>query len=94
VTASSVASPRPSLDLFFALRGGKGATGIVTAVEFDMVHLPTFYGGAVYFDGADSAGVIERWRDWSENLPEQATTSFVLSNCPTCPASRPPWRAA
>jgi FAD/FMN-containing dehydrogenase len=87
-------TPTEHPDLFFALRGGKGATAIVTAVEFDLVHLPTFYGGSVYFDGADSARVIEPWRDWSENLPEQATTSFVLSNCPTCPASRPLWRAA
>jgi FAD/FMN-containing dehydrogenase len=49
-------------DLFFALRGGKGAGGIVTAVEFDLLTLSTFYGGAVYFDGADVPAVIDRWR--------------------------------
>ena len=57
------------------------------------MHLPTFYGGAVYFDGADAARVIERWRDWSANLPEQATTSFVLFQLPDDarrPASRWP----
>ena len=82
-------TPTEHPDLFFALRGGKGATAIVTAVEFDLVHLPTFYGGAVYFDGADSARVIERWRDWSENLPEQATTSFVLFQLPDMPGVPP-----
>ena len=82
-------TPTEHPDLFFALRGGKGATAIVTAVEFDLVHLPTFYGGAVYFDGADSARVIERWRDWSEKLPEQATTSFVLFQLPDMPGVPP-----
>ena len=60
-------TPTEHPDLFFALRGGKGAAGIVTAVEFDLVHLPTFYGGAVYFDGADAAAVIDRWRGWSDD---------------------------
>jgi hypothetical protein len=83
-------SPSEHPDLFFALRGGKGAAGIVTAVEFDLVHLPTFYGGAVYFDGADAPAIIDRWRDWSEALPEQATTSFVLLQLPELPEIPPP----
>jgi FAD/FMN-containing dehydrogenase len=76
-------------DLFFALRGGKGAAGIVTAVEFDLVPLPRFYGGALYFDGADAAAVIERWRAWSEALPEAATTSFALFRLPPIPGVPP-----
>jgi FAD binding domain len=83
-------TPTQHPDLFFALRGGKGAAGIITAVEFDLVHLPTFYGGAVYFDGADAAAVIARWRDWSADLPEQATTSFVLFQLPSLPEVPPP----
>lgn len=78
-------TPTEHPDLFFALRGGKGATGIVTAVEFDMVHLPRFYGGAVYFDGADAERVIDRWRQWSATLAEAATTSFVLFQLPDAP---------
>ena len=62
----------------------------MTAVEFDMVHLPTFYGGAVYFDGDDAAAVIDRWRDWSATLPEQATTSFALFQLPAMPGVPPP----
>ncbi|HET6987640.1 MAG TPA: FAD-binding protein, partial [Kribbella sp.] len=82
-------TPTEHPDLFFALRGGKGATAIVTAVEFDLVHLPTFYGGAVYFDGADAERVIDHWRHWSESLPEQATTSFVLFQLPDMPGVPP-----
>ena len=36
--------------LFWALRGGKGALGVVTAVEFDLVPLAEIFGGCLYFD--------------------------------------------
>ena len=82
-------TPTRHAELFAALRGGKGATGIVTAVEFDLVRLPEFYGGAVYFDGADAAAVVERWRRWSAALPEAGTTSFVLFQLPPLPEVPP-----
>jgi hypothetical protein len=83
-------TPTEYPDLFFALRGGKGAAGIVTAMEFDLIHLPTFYGGAVYFDGADAAAVIDRWRGWADELPELGTTSFVIFQLPPLPEIPPP----
>jgi hypothetical protein len=76
-------------DLFFALRGGKGVGGIVTAVEFDLLPVPTFYGGAIYFGGADIPVVIDRWRSWSATLPEAATTSFVILQLPDAPGFPP-----
>lgn len=69
-------------DLFMALRGGKGAAGIVTAVELDLFRLPSFYGGALYFDGDDAARVISAWRGWAELLPSRGNTSFVLLRLP------------
>jgi FAD binding domain len=83
-------TPTEYPDLYFALRGGKGAAGIVTALEFDLVHMPTFYGGAIYFDGADAATVIDRWRGWADELPEQGTTSFVIFQLPPMPDVPPP----
>lgn len=82
-------TPTQHPDLFFALRGGKGAVAIITAVEFDLLPLPEFYGGAVYFDGADAAAVIDRWRHWSAQLPEEGTTSFVLFQLPPLPIVPP-----
>jgi FAD/FMN-containing dehydrogenase len=76
------ATPTEHPDLFFGLRGGKGMLGIVTAVEFDLVEQPTFYGGSLWFDGDDAATVIERWLHWSEDLPELATTSIALFQLP------------
>lgn len=84
------ATPTRHPELFFALRGGKGMLGIVTAIEFDLVHQPMFYGGSLWFDGADAATVIERWRAWSEDLPELGTTSFALFQMPELPGVPPP----
>ncbi len=82
-------TPEERPDLFFALRGGKGAAGVVTAIEFDLLPLPSFYGGAVYFAGGDAPQIIDRWRSWSRALPEQATTSFALLQLPPGAAAPP-----
>jgi FAD/FMN-containing dehydrogenase len=83
-------TPTEHPELFFGLRGGKGMLGIVTAIEFDMVHQPTFYGGSLWFDGNDAATVIERWLHWSDELPELATTSIALFQLPEMPDVPPP----
>ncbi|WP_308123657.1 FAD-binding oxidoreductase [Modestobacter marinus] len=83
-------TPTEHPDLFWALRGGKGTTGIVTAVEFDLLRMSTFYGGAIYFDGADTARVVEAWRHWSATLPEEGTTSFVIFQLPPLEFVPPP----
>ena len=83
-------TPTEHPELFFALRGAKGMLGIVTAIEFDLVHQPTFYGGSLWFDGDDAAAVIERWLHWSEDLPELATTSIALFQLPAMPDVPPP----
>jgi hypothetical protein len=64
--------------------------GIVTAIELDLVALPRFYGGAVYFDGADARTVLETWRTWCADLPEQATTSAAVLQLPPLPGVPPP----
>jgi hypothetical protein len=83
------ATPTENPDLFWALRGGKGTAGIVTAVEFDLVHLATFYGGSVWFDAADAPRVIQAWRIWADELPEAGTTSFGLFQLPPLPGVPP-----
>jgi FAD/FMN-containing dehydrogenase len=72
-------------DLFWALKGGKGALGVVTAVEFDLLPLPTLLAGALYFDGGDSAAVLRTWASWCTALPEAATTSVAILRLPPMP---------
>src|SRR5690606_18447476 len=48
------ATPHENADLFWGLRGGKATLGIVVGAEIDLLPIPEFYGGAVYFDGPDT----------------------------------------
>lgn len=79
------ATPDEEPELFWGVRGGKGALGIVTALEFDLVPVSEFYGGAVYFDGADADAVLHTWAVWCRTLPEEATTSVALLRLPPMP---------
>jgi FAD/FMN-containing dehydrogenase len=79
----STATEHP--DLFWGLRGGKGALGIVTAIEFDLLPIPQLYAGALYFGGADAAAVVGTWSRWCEGLPSEATTSIALLQLPEMP---------
>lgn len=78
-------TPEQHADLFWGLRGGKSALGIVTGVEIDLLPIAEFYGGALYFDGADAAAVVHAWREWCAGLPEDANTSVALQQLPPLP---------
>ncbi|WP_123309069.1 FAD-binding oxidoreductase [Cellulomonas sp. PhB143] len=57
-------------DLFWALRGGGGAFGVVTSMTFDLFALSTVRGGAIVYDAADAPAVLRHWRTWTATLPE------------------------
>jgi FAD/FMN-containing dehydrogenase len=78
VTADATENP----DLFWALRGGKGGFGIVTAMDFGLVELSTLYGGSVFFDAEHIAPVLTAWTEWTKTLPESANTSVVILRLP------------
>jgi FAD binding domain len=77
-------------DLFWGLRGSKSTLGIVTAVEIELPVITEFYGGAIYYDGADAAAVMHQWRLWSVGLPESVTTSVAMMQLPELPDVPPP----
>lgn len=83
-------TPSEHPDLFWALRGGKGAVGIVTALEFDLVSQPSLYAGALYFDGRDADVVTHEWASWCPSLDNAATTSLALMQLPPLPGVPPP----
>jgi FAD/FMN-containing dehydrogenase len=79
--------------LFWGLRGGKGALGVVTAVEFDLLPLREILGGCLYFDGADATRVAHAW---PRGCPSRRPPRWRSCACPRCrpcrrrsPAARP-----
>jgi FAD/FMN-containing dehydrogenase len=81
-------------DLFWALRGGKGNFGVVTALEFDLFPVPRLYGGAIYFPGERMADVLRAWTAWHPGTPETMVSSFAVLRQPPVPEVPEPLRGA
>src|SRR5262249_46496333 len=79
-------------DLFWALRGGKGNFGIVTAIEFELVPVTRLYGGGIFFPGAAAPEVLHEFAHWSKQMPEEVTTSVALLRLPDFPFIPEPLR--
>jgi FAD/FMN-containing dehydrogenase len=81
-------------DLFWAVRGGKGNFGIVTAIEFDLFEVPALVGGGIYFPATHAARVLHAYRVWAPTLPEQMNTSLAMLRLPPLPQLPEPLRGA
>jgi FAD/FMN-containing dehydrogenase len=76
------ATPTQHEELFWGLRGGKATLGIVTSLEMELVRLDSFYGGALWFDVADTRPVLSAWRQLCADLPNLGTTSAAIMRLP------------
>jgi FAD/FMN-containing dehydrogenase len=65
------ASEEENQDLFWALRGGGGNFGVVTAFEFRLHPVADVYGGPLFFDLADAGAVLHAYRDFIQDAPEE-----------------------
>jgi FAD/FMN-containing dehydrogenase len=81
----SVATAERNADLFWALRGGKGNFGVVTAIEFGLVPVSHFYGGGLFFPGESTAEVLHTWRSWVASVPDGMASSLALLRMPDLP---------
>ncbi|HEX2084227.1 MAG TPA: FAD-binding oxidoreductase [Solirubrobacteraceae bacterium] len=69
-------------DLFWALRGGGGSFGVVTAMEFRLYALESIVAGAMIWPAERSREVLHAWREWTETAPDEVTTSARIMNIP------------
>ncbi|MEV6416342.1 FAD-binding oxidoreductase [Kribbella sp. NPDC051718] len=65
-------------DLFWALRGGGGNFGVVTAMEIDLFPVPTLHGGSLYYDLATTPIVLKAWREWTQTVPDSVTSAVAV----------------
>jgi hypothetical protein len=61
-------------DLFWALRGGGGNFGVVTAIEFRLFPIREVYAGILWFPVDRAAEVLSEWRAWTDGLPDETTS--------------------
>ncbi|MDQ1743604.1 MAG: hypothetical protein QOE23_1943 [Pseudonocardiales bacterium] len=63
-------------ELFWALRGGGGNFGVVTAFELTAHRLPGVSFGKISYERSEAATVLKGWRDHLRTAPDELT-SFV-----------------
>ncbi|MEV1157128.1 FAD-binding oxidoreductase [Micromonospora chokoriensis] len=79
-------------ELFWALRGGKGNFGVVTAMEFALFPVSRIYGGGLFFPGERAADVLKAWGRWTAGVPDELTSSVALLRLPPVPEVPEPLR--
>jgi FAD/FMN-containing dehydrogenase len=72
-------------DLFWALRGGGGSFGLVTALEFELYPIREVYAGVLFFPAARGGEVLRGWRRWLEDVPDELTSIGRLLHFPSMP---------
>ena len=78
-------SPQSEPDLFWALCGGGGNFGVVTALEFQLYPVSTVYGGALFFPIERATEVLNAYSAWVATVPETLTSTVVLLRIPPLP---------
>ncbi|MDA0164076.1 FAD-binding oxidoreductase [Solirubrobacter ginsenosidimutans] len=72
-------------DLFWALRGGGGNFGVVTALEFEVFPVRELYAGALFFEVEQTADVLHAWTELLPHLPEEITSWANVLHFPPLP---------
>src|SRR4051795_2234984 len=74
-------------DLFWALRGGGGSFGVVTAIELELFPISQAYAGVLFFPIERGGEVLHAWRELthSAELPDELTTVGRFLRVPSKP---------
>lgn len=65
-------------ELFWAIRGGGGNFGIVTALQFQVHDLDSVHGGVVLYPRAEAFDLLRRYRDITRDAPDELTAYAAL----------------
>jgi FAD/FMN-containing dehydrogenase len=72
-------------DLFWALRGGGGNFGVVTAIEFSVVEMEELYAGAYFFPFERAEEVLHTWNAMRHGFPDELMSWASLLHFPPLP---------
>jgi FAD/FMN-containing dehydrogenase len=71
--------------LFWAIRGGGGGFGVVTAVEIELFDAAGVWTGADCWAVSDAGPLLDAWTAWAKTAPREVTTSFRILRLPPLP---------
>src|SRR5262249_33288333 len=74
------ASADENPELFWAIRGGGGNFGIVTAFEFVAHPTTDVFHGKIAFPAAEAAAVLQGWADYLRSAPDELTSVADFAN--------------
>ncbi|MEV0347281.1 FAD-binding oxidoreductase [Nonomuraea sp. NPDC050680] len=74
------ASEEENRELFWAIRGGGGNFGIVTAFEFAAHPTTDIFFGRIAFPASEAATVLQGWADHLRTAPEELTSVVEFAN--------------
>ncbi|MFB9624115.1 FAD-binding oxidoreductase [Nonomuraea helvata] len=74
------ASAEENPELFWAIRGGGGNVGIVTAFEFAAHPTTDVFYGKIVFPASEAATVLQGWADHLRTAPEELTSIVSFAN--------------
>jgi FAD/FMN-containing dehydrogenase len=69
-------------DIFWAVRGGGGSLGVVTALEMTLYPVSELYAGALFFPIERGSEVLHAWRRWTDTVPDELTSLGRLLRLP------------
>jgi FAD/FMN-containing dehydrogenase len=79
------ANPESEPDLFWALRGGGGSFGVVTALEFELCPAGEVYAGMFAWPWERTSDVLQAWREWVSGVPDELSTWARILQVPPLP---------
>ena len=80
------ASAETNPDLFWAIRGGGGNFGVVTRFEFQLYPVgPEIFAGLLVFPGAEAGPILDSYRSYSTDMPDNLNVWAVLRKAPPLP---------
>jgi hypothetical protein len=80
-------------DLFWALRGGGGDFGVVTAIELELFGIERVFAGSLMWPAAHAGEILPAYLEWIRDLPEDITTGVRFLTLPPLPEVPEPLRA-
>ncbi len=81
----ATANAEEHTDLFWAVRGGGGNFGVVTAFTYRLHPIATVYGGPMFWPIERGAEVLKFWRDFILDAPEDINGWFGFATVPPAP---------